>query len=66
MRELAPFFVIARNLMLGTLGKGHKSAKTNNVVNSTMMASFLGLGLPVIVSKKNKQTQSVTEKYVFY
>ena len=39
--------------MMRTLGKGDKSAiRTNNVFNSTMMASFL----PVIVSKKTKQT----------
>ena len=45
--------------MMGTLGKGDKvSFKENYLFNSTIMASFL----PVIVSKKNKQT----EKYVFY
>ena len=35
--------------------------KINNAFNSTMMALFL----PVIVNKKNKQTQT-GEKYVFY
>ena len=40
--------------MMGTPGKGDKRAlKTNNVFNSTMMASFI----PVIVNKKNKQTE---------
>ena len=60
---MASFFVIERNLMMGTPRTGDKSAlpfKTNDSFNSTMMASFL----PVIVSKKNKQTNK--EKYVFY
>ena len=55
-RELAPFFVIARNLMMETPGKGDKRAiqnKINNDFNFTMMASLL----PEIVSKKNKQTE---------
>ena len=40
--------------MMGTPRKCDKSAfKTNNAFDSTMMASFL----PVIVSKKNKQTE---------
>ena len=54
IKELAAFFVIARNLMMGTREKVIKVLfKTNNFLNSTMMASFL----PVIVSKKNKQTE---------
>ena len=45
--------------MIGTPEKEIKvSFKTNNYFNSTMTASFL----PVIVSKKNKQT----EKNLFY
>ena len=40
--------------MMGTPRKGDKVPfKTNNAFNSTMMASFL----PVIVSKRNKQTE---------
>ena len=40
--------------MMGTPGKGDKSAIQNNIFfNSAMMASFL----PVIVSRKNKQTE---------
>ena len=58
---------IARYKLMGTHGKGDKSAiQKNNAFNSnvTMVASFLPVGLPVgrIVNKKNKQT----EKYVFY
>ena len=54
MRELAPFFVIARNPMMGTPRKGDKVLfEKNNAFNSGMMASFL----PVIVSKKNKQAK---------
>ena len=53
--EISGFFVIARNLMMGTPRKGDSKVpfKTNNSFNSTMMASFL----PVLVSKKNKQTK---------
>ena len=40
--------------MMGTLGKGDKSVIQRKLLfNSTIMASFL----PVIVSKKNKQTE---------
>ena len=40
--------------MMGTHGKASKvQFKTNNYNDSTIMASFL----PVIVSKKNKQTE---------
>ena len=44
------FFIIATNLMMGTTGKGGKSAiKKNKAFNSTMMAQFL----PVVVNKTN-------------
>ena len=49
-REVASFCVIARILMMGTPGKVIKvQLKTNNFLNSTMMASFLPV---IIVSKK--------------
>ena len=46
---MAPLFVIARNLMMGTPKKGDKSAIQ---IMLLILASFL----LVIVSKKNKQT----------
>ena len=49
------FFIIARNLMTGTLRTGDKIQnmpfKINNSIHSTMMASV------ILVSKKNKQTK---------
>ena len=57
--KLAPFFVIGRNQMMGTLGKGDKMpSKTNNPFNSTMMALFLP------ASKIKNETK--WEQYVFH
>ena len=50
--KLAPFFVIARNVMMGTSGKGDKNIiQTNNAYNFTLMPSFL----PVEKTTKNHQ-----------
>ena len=54
-RCMSSFFLIERNLMMGTPGTKNK---TKNSFNSTVMVSFL----PVIVSKKNKQTKKTPKK----
>ena len=59
-RELAPFFIIARNLMMGVLGKVDKS-----VIQRKLLFQFYNNGF-ISTSNSEQEEQTNREKYVFY